>query len=288
MLRFLGAPKKSNVQWSGFCGRKVYQVPQSIKNSAQYGNSVLPQRSVYEWIEKLKNGRTNVTHDEANRTTVYGHHWGQHWVCTWHGSVRRVTIEEVARVLQISHGSAYELMHNNLGFIESRQDGSQNNSQSDETWVQHHYEPKSKRQSIEWKHPQSPCKKKFKIQPSAGKLMLTVFWDSQGSVLEHYQERGTTINSAQYSEVFSDRLKPTIRRKLRGLLLKGVVLLPLVWSTQRGIKGPSIHLGPWSEGSSACVARCSAENLLFGGHQEACATVDQVCEYQGDYVENWC
>jgi hypothetical protein len=29
-----------------------------------YGNSVLPQRSVYEWIEKFKNGRTSVTHEE--------------------------------------------------------------------------------------------------------------------------------------------------------------------------------------------------------------------------------
>jgi hypothetical protein len=33
--------------------------------SAQYGNSVLPQRSVYEWVEKLKNGRTSVTHGEG-------------------------------------------------------------------------------------------------------------------------------------------------------------------------------------------------------------------------------
>jgi hypothetical protein len=31
----------------------------------------------------------------------------------------------------------------------------------DETWV-HHYEPESKRQSMEWKHPGSPTKKKFK------------------------------------------------------------------------------------------------------------------------------
>jgi hypothetical protein len=33
--------------------------------SAQYGNSVLPQRSVYEWIEKLKNGHTSATHEEG-------------------------------------------------------------------------------------------------------------------------------------------------------------------------------------------------------------------------------
>ena len=33
--------------------------------SAQYGNSVLPQRSVYEWIETFKNCRTNVMHEEG-------------------------------------------------------------------------------------------------------------------------------------------------------------------------------------------------------------------------------
>jgi hypothetical protein len=33
--------------------------------SVQYGNTVLPQRSVYERIEKLKNGRTSVTHEEG-------------------------------------------------------------------------------------------------------------------------------------------------------------------------------------------------------------------------------
>ena len=31
--------------------------------SAQYGNNVLPQRGVYEWIEKFKNVRTSVTHE---------------------------------------------------------------------------------------------------------------------------------------------------------------------------------------------------------------------------------
>ena len=93
----------------------------------------------------------------------------------------------------------------------------------DETWA-YQYEPESNLQSMEWKHPQSPSKRKFKTQPSAGKLMLTVFWDSQGPVLEHYQERGTTINNAQYSEMLADRLKPAIRSKRRGLLSKGVVL----------------------------------------------------------------
>jgi histone-lysine N-methyltransferase SETMAR len=78
---------------------------------------------------------------------------------------------------------------------------------------------------MEWKHPGSPVKKKFKSQPSARKVMLTVFWDSQGVLLEHDLERGTTVNSVGYSEMLSTGLKPAIRIKRRGLLSSGVLLL---------------------------------------------------------------
>ena len=74
---------------------------------AQYGNSALLQRSVYEWIEKLKNGLTIVMHDKGA---------GQLSTAIIVLLDRRVTIDEVAHVLQISHGSAYEMMHNKLGF----------------------------------------------------------------------------------------------------------------------------------------------------------------------------
>ncbi|GFQ94816.1 histone-lysine N-methyltransferase SETMAR [Trichonephila clavata] len=36
----------------------------------------------------------------------------------------------------------------------------------DETWV-HHFLPESKAASMEWKHPSSPVRKKFKTTPSA-------------------------------------------------------------------------------------------------------------------------
>ena len=35
--------------------------------SAQYGNDVLPQQSVYKYIEKIKNGCTNVMYDKGAR-----------------------------------------------------------------------------------------------------------------------------------------------------------------------------------------------------------------------------
>ena len=93
----------------------------------------------------------------------------------------------------------------------------------DETWI-HHYEPKSKRQSMQWKHPSSPVAKKFKMQLSAGKLMLTVFWDSQGPILETYQERGTTVTSATCCDMLKRELKLVIRSKRRGKLSKEILL----------------------------------------------------------------
>ena len=50
--------------------------------------------------------------------------------------------------------------------------------------------------------------------------MLTVFWDSQGPVMQYYQERGTTVNSARYSEMLTECLKTVIRSKRPGLLSK--------------------------------------------------------------------
>jgi hypothetical protein len=44
----------------------------------------------------------------------------------------------------------------------------------DESWV-HHYQPESKRASGQWKHPSSPSTKKFKVTPSDGKFICTVF-----------------------------------------------------------------------------------------------------------------
>jgi len=59
----------------------------------------------------------------------------------------------------------------------------------DETWA-HHYELETKRQSVEWHHPQSPRKKKFKTTPSAGKLIVAVFWDIDGVILVAVMARG--------------------------------------------------------------------------------------------------
>ena len=52
----------------------------------------------------------------------------------------------------------------------------------DETWV-HYYETENKAQSRQWVGPGYPRSKKFKKQPSAGKMMATVFWDAKGAIM---------------------------------------------------------------------------------------------------------
>jgi histone-lysine N-methyltransferase SETMAR len=77
---------------------------------------------------------------------------------------------------------------------------------------------------MEWKHTASPTKKKFKTIPSAGKVMLTVFWDMQGVVLQKFQPYGQTVNAASYCTNLRE-LHKAIRRKRPGLLTRGVILL---------------------------------------------------------------
>jgi hypothetical protein len=85
--------------------------------SVQYGNSVMSQRIVCEWIERLKNGRTSIKHGEgtghqsmsitdADAERVYGMILQN----------RQVTVDEVSHQLQIICGSAYEIIHNKLVF----------------------------------------------------------------------------------------------------------------------------------------------------------------------------
>jgi histone-lysine N-methyltransferase SETMAR len=93
----------------------------------------------------------------------------------------------------------------------------------DECWV-HYFQPETKRASMERRHSSLPKPKKVRTTRSAGKLMLTLFWNYKGPILEHYMPRGLTINSESYCGLLQNHLKPAIRSKRRGLLSSGVLL----------------------------------------------------------------
>jgi len=84
----------------------------------------------------------------------------------------------------------------------------------DESWF-HHFEPETKRQSMEWHHLHSPSKKKAKTVPSAAKVMGTVFWDAEGLILAEFLERGQTITAARYVQTLH-KLRRALRDKRPG------------------------------------------------------------------------
>ena len=95
-------------------------------------------------------------------------------------------------------GACFELLkycHSDKTFLQQIVTG-------DETRV-HHFEPDSKRASMEWRHPTSPRSKKFKFQQSSGKVMVTVFLDSVSAILVAFMSKEATINS----DVYIDTLK---------------------------------------------------------------------------------
>jgi hypothetical protein len=101
--------------------RRCIRGHSSSNTSVQYRNSVLLQQSVCKWIKKLKNGCTNVIHEERD---------GRPFTATNEASNehaldmvlldRQVITGGVTNHLQISHGSAYENIHSRLGFHKVR------------------------------------------------------------------------------------------------------------------------------------------------------------------------
>ena len=203
------------------------------------------------WIGEFKRGRTPLE-DEARsgrpldatneemckkvRDLVY--------------SDRRIQVEEIAQALGISHGSISTILHDRLGLrkltarwvpksLSDEQMATRASVCSallkrfrskvllrlvtvDETWV-HYYEPENKALSRQWVGPGSPMRKKFKMQPSAGKVMATIFWDAKGVIMLDFLPKRSIITGVYYGNLL-DQLRTAICEKRRGKLSKGVLL----------------------------------------------------------------
>ena len=168
-------------------------------------------------------------------------------------SDRRVKVEEIANALHISHGSISTISHDRLGMrnltarwvpkslsdeqmatrasvcsallkrFRSKEDDFLSRLVTvDETWVLY-YEPENNAQSRQWVGPGSPRPKKFKTQPSAGKVMATVFWDAQGVIMLDFLAKKSTITGTYYANLL-DQLRTAIREKRRGKFSEGILL----------------------------------------------------------------
>ena len=171
----------------------------------QYGDACLSLQQVYEWSRKFLNGVSSVT--ESPRPSQAHRVVTPEAIAAVEAIVkenRRVTVHEIAAHLDMSHGSVHHIVHDVLQFhkvsarwvprqltvelkerrvdacqellkrFEAEGDGFLGRTVSgDETWV-HYHQLETKKASKEWRHTSSP-KLKFRTQPPAGKVMLTLF-----------------------------------------------------------------------------------------------------------------
>ena len=143
---------------------------------------------------------------------------------------RRIKVEEITQTLGFSHGSVSTVLHDRLRmrkltgrWVPKSLSDEQMATRASvcsalmkvfrakddfllrlvtvaETWV-HYYEPEDKAQNRQWVGPGSPRPKKFKPEPSAGKVMTTVFWDAKGVIMLEVLPMGSTITGVYYANL---------------------------------------------------------------------------------------
>ena len=166
---------------------------------------------------------------------------------------RRLTISHLANVISISRERVENILHNELGMskvsarwvprlltsdqkltrlvmseanlarFEADPDRFVERFLTQDECCVHHFEPETKRQSMQWKHSTSPPPKKAKVVSSAGKVMTSVFWDAKDIVFIDYLQKGKTINGEYYAKLLRE-LRQAIKSKRPGKLTKGVLL----------------------------------------------------------------
>ena len=231
----------------GKTGKEIHGVLADV-----YGSSAPYYAQIKFWVGEFKRGRTSLE-DEARVGRPLDATDEEMCKKVWDliHSDRRIQVEEIEQALGISHGSVSTILHDRLGMrkltarwvprsLSDEQMATRASVCSallkrfrwkdfllrlvtvDETWV-HYYEPENKAQSRQWVGPGSPRPKKFKTQPSAGKVMATVFWDAKGVIMLDILPKRSTITGVYYAN-FLDQLRTAIREKRRGKLSKCVLL----------------------------------------------------------------
>ena len=83
----------------------------------QYGDSCLSEGRVYEWVEIFQNGRQNISDEHwSGRPISVATETVKQWNEQRIHDYRRVTIDEIAVEFNMSHGSAYNIDHDDLGY----------------------------------------------------------------------------------------------------------------------------------------------------------------------------
>ncbi|GFV40866.1 histone-lysine N-methyltransferase SETMAR [Trichonephila clavipes] len=199
-----------------------------------YGENCVSDKSVRKWSARFRAGRESVGDDQrpGQANTVITSDLIDKVDDLVRGD-RRVTLRMLALKVDVSYGTVWTIVHDRLRFRKCseflcaawvlKQLTDQQKELRDETRCHHYEQRQSERDSIQWKHASSPPPKKFRAVKSAGKELLTVFFDVQGPLLVELLEHRKSINSDVYCETLR-HLRRSIKNKRPELITEGVVL----------------------------------------------------------------
>ena len=244
--------KRAAIKWlleKGKTAKEIYIELIDLK-----GEDYTSMANVYKWVREFKCGRTtvqNLSHPGQSKFEITQDNVDR--VSKLVMSNRRLCVRNIAEMLRLSKSTVHriltdylslkkysarwvprmltgdqklyrveaselilEIMRHDLDLFLSRY------VTVDETWIRH-FDPESKQQSMQWLQPGEPPPKKFKIGPSRGKVMATVFWDAKGILLCDYLVDQKTITGEYYANLIR-KLRVAIREKRRGMLRRSVLL----------------------------------------------------------------
>lgn len=75
-----------------------------------------------------------------------------------------------------------------------------------------------------WKKPDEAPPTKFRKSRSAGKVLMSIFWDARGVLLTKFINKGETINADYHAQLLVE-LREAIKQKRRGMISRGILLL---------------------------------------------------------------
>ncbi|KAJ4449971.1 hypothetical protein ANN_01378 [Periplaneta americana] len=225
-----------------FCQKLDDSQSQTIRKIQQvFGEDAMSVTQIKEWFNQFKDGRTSAESEQhCGRPQTARSAAVVERVRNLVMADRRLTVREIAEEVGVSKDSAHAILRDDLnmnrvaakfvpklspeqkdlhrdiaqelldtpntdpGFLNTVITG-------DESWV-YGYDPETKRQSSQWKHPESPRPKKARQVRSKIKVMLTVFFDVRGIVHHEYAPEGQTVTKEYYHDVLR-RLRDAVRHK---------------------------------------------------------------------------
>lgn len=234
-------------------GASGAEIVKRLKNV--FKDRSLNKTAVYKWMERFSEDE-NITCKDAERT-------GRPRTSTAAETCekveqlimneRRITVSEIAYQCDVSVGSAHDMIKS-LGFsklsarwvprlltLEMKEKRCQTSFENlkvinargsnffdrlitvDEAWF-HQFEVETKMQSKQWCRQKENPPLKPKQIPSMSKVMVTVFFDSEGIILLDFLDKGATINTDYYCGLLR-RMREQLWRKRPGKMALSPILL---------------------------------------------------------------